>query len=76
MVPMFTNSFNVQNRILMIKCLQIFYASQNIELLFPYTTLRFVTFNGEEVSVLQSGYRVLMYYVFVFRLQRINKGLS
>jgi len=57
-------------------CLQIFYASQNIELIFPYTTLKVASFNGEEVSVLQSGYLVLIYCVFVFRLQRINKGIS
>ena len=36
-------------------CLQNFYASQNIELLFPYTTVTVVSLNGEEVSVLQSG---------------------
>jgi hypothetical protein len=53
-----------------------FYVPQNIELLFPYTKLTVVSFNGEEVSVLQSVYRVLVYYVFVFRLQRINKGIS
>jgi hypothetical protein len=56
-------------------CWQMFYASQNKEPFFPYTALTVVSFNGEELSVRHGGDRVLIHYVFVFRLQRINKDI-